>query len=123
MQMLINDYRFNLYIVFYKKVTLIWLTLGFCILFSLLFSNAEGLILFFGILIWIFINAFSFLLTCLFKTKMLRNLERCLARVNEHFYKNKILLSVDDYGKISLHKINLIFMYFDSTECIVSSCS
>lgn len=51
---------------------------------------------------------------------MLRNLERCLARVNEQFYKYNILLGVDDRGKISCHKINLIFLYFDGTECIVS---
>lgn len=119
--MLVNDYRFNAYIVFYKKVTLIWLTLGFFILFSLLFSNAEGVILFFGMLIWILINAFGFLLTWWLKIKMLRNLERCLARVNEQFYKNNIILAVDDKGKISCHKINLIFLYFDGTECIVSS--
>lgn len=50
---------------------------------------------------------------------MLRNLERCLARVNEQFYKNNIILAVDDKGKISCHKINLIFLYFDGTECIV----
>lgn len=52
--------------------------------------------------------------------KMIRNLERCLARVNEHLYKNKILVAVEDKGKLSCHKINLIFMYFDGTECIVS---
>ena len=70
MQMLVNDYRFNAYIVFYKKVTLIWLTLGFCILFSLLFSNAEGVVLFFGMLIWILINAFGCLLTWWLKIKV-----------------------------------------------------
>ena len=51
---------------------------------------------------------------------MLRNLERCLARVNEHFYKNNIILAVDDKGKLSCHKITLIFLYFDATDCIVS---
>ena len=40
--------------------------------------------------------------------------------VNNSLTKHKLLLGVDDRGKISCHKVNLCFIYFDSSECIVS---
>lgn len=118
MQTLVNDYRFNLYIIFYKRVMVVWVVLGFIILLSLLFSGARGLPLFAGGIVWLIVNAFGVFFSMWIKCKLMRMLERCIARVNEIFYKNNILLGVDDKGKISCHKINLVFVFFDSTYCI-----
>ncbi|XP_051159360.1 uncharacterized protein LOC127280435 isoform X3 [Leptopilina boulardi] len=38
--------------------------------------------------------------------------------VNKHLLRHKILLGLDDRGKISCHKVNLCFLYFDSNECV-----
>ncbi|XP_053213034.1 anaphase-promoting complex subunit cdh1-like [Panonychus citri] len=118
MQNLINDYRFNLYIIFYKRVMVIWVALGFVILLSLLFSGARGLPLFAGGIVWLIVNAFGVFFSMWIKCKLTRLLEQCIARINEIFYKNNILIGVDDKGKISCHKINLVFVYFDCTYCI-----
>lgn len=47
-------------------------------------------------------------------------LEECVSAVNGMLYKSHILVGVDDRGKISCHKVNLVFVYFDVTYCIVS---
>lgn len=43
-----------------------------------------------------------------------------MAQVNKHLLRHKILLGLDDRGKISCHKVNLCFIYFDTTDCVVS---
>ena len=43
-----------------------------------------------------------------------------MAVVNNSLIKHKLLLGVDDRGKISCHKVNLCFIYFDPSDCIVS---
>ena len=39
-------------------------------------------------------------------------MEKCMAVVNNSLIKHKLLLGVDDRGKISCHKVNLCFIYF-----------
>lgn len=43
---------------------------------------------------------------------------RCLAHVNKQLLRHKIVLALDDRGKISCHKVNLCFIYMDSAPCI-----
>uniref|UniRef100_V5GPL8 Putative conserved secreted protein n=3 Tax=Ixodes TaxID=6944 RepID=V5GPL8_IXORI len=52
------------------------------------------------------------------KFKLLHMLERCIASINSLFFRHKILLGLDDRGKISCHKVHLIFVYFDVSPCI-----
>lgn len=52
--------------------------------------------------------------------QMTRGLEQCVAQVNELLYRHQLLLGVDDQGQISCHKVNLAFVYFDVTYCVVS---
>lgn len=47
-------------------------------------------------------------------------LEECIAQVNTIFGRHNIFLGIDDRGHFSCHKINLIFVYFDTKYCIVS---
>jgi hypothetical protein len=51
---------------------------------------------------------------------MTRAVEQCVGTVNEQLIRSNFLLSVDDRGKISCHKIALTFVYFDITYCVVS---
>ena len=43
-----------------------------------------------------------------------------MASVNSSLIKHNLILGVDDRGKLSCHKVNLCFIYFDATDCIVS---
>lgn len=118
MQMLVNDVRFNLYNVCYKRILILWIMLGFVILLSLLFSGVRGLALFGGGIVWLIVNAVGIFVCMWLKIKLYRMLEQCIASVNALLYKHRILVGLDDRGKISCHKVNLIFIYFDVTYCI-----
>ena len=43
-----------------------------------------------------------------------------MSSINSSLMKHNLLLGVDDRGKLSCHKVNLCFIYFESGECIVS---
>ena len=49
-----------------------------------------------------------------------KSLEKCMASVNSGLVKHNLLLGLDDRGKISCHKVNLCFLFFDNTNCVVS---
>lgn len=38
--------------------------------------------------------------------------------MNKQLLRHKIVLALDDRGKISCHKVNLCFIYMDSAPCI-----
>ena len=52
---------------------------------------------------------------------MNKQLESCLSSINATLSKHKIILGLDDRGKLSCHKVNLCFIYFDNKECVVSA--
>ncbi|XP_012539945.1 uncharacterized protein LOC105838730 isoform X4 [Monomorium pharaonis] len=83
MELLVNDVRFNMYNICYKRILVLWIFTAFVVLLGLLFSGVTGLTLFGLGVMW-----------------------------------HKILLGLDDRGKISCHKVNLCFIYFDTTDCI-----
>ena len=51
---------------------------------------------------------------------MNHGLEKAVAKANRILVRHRILLGVDDRGKLSCHKTNLCFIYFDTTDCVVS---
>ncbi|XP_044750225.1 uncharacterized protein LOC123310687 isoform X2 [Coccinella septempunctata] len=118
MELLVNDYRFTLYNVCYKRVLVVWILLAFLVLFALLFSNQNGPVLFIMGIGWLLLNAAAIILSMWVKFKLTRNLEKCLAQVNKQLLRHKIVIALDDRGKISCHKVNLCFLYMDSAPCI-----
>ncbi|KAL1124038.1 hypothetical protein AAG570_001808, partial [Ranatra chinensis] len=118
MEILTNDVRFTIYNICYKRVLVVWIFTAFVILLGLLFSGVTGLLLFGLGVLWLVFNAVAIFLCMWIKIKLNHNLERCFANVNKHLLKHKIILGLDDRGKISCHKVNLCFIYFDTTECI-----
>uniref|UniRef100_A0A8D8PUZ9 Transmembrane protein C9orf91 homolog n=1 Tax=Cacopsylla melanoneura TaxID=428564 RepID=A0A8D8PUZ9_9HEMI len=118
MELLTNDVRFTLYNVCYKRVLVCWVLTAFIVLLAILFSGVQGLVLFALGILWLVINAAAIFLCMWIKIKLNHNLERCMAHVNRHLIKHKILLGLDDRGKISCHKVNLCFIYFDVNDCI-----
>uniref|UniRef100_T1JA03 Transmembrane protein 268 n=1 Tax=Strigamia maritima TaxID=126957 RepID=T1JA03_STRMM len=118
LEVLVNDFRFNCYNMCYKRIMLFWILFGFIILLVLLFSGVRGIGLFGGGVVWLLLNATGIFVCMWLKMKMNHHLEKCLATVNKFFIRHKILLGLDDRGKLSCHKVNLIFVYFDTADCL-----
>ena len=51
---------------------------------------------------------------------MNHGLEKCVAKANRILVRHRIILGVDDRGKLSCHKTHLCFIYFDAADCVVS---
>ncbi|XP_008547147.1 transmembrane protein 268 isoform X2 [Microplitis demolitor] len=118
MELLVNDVRFNMYNICYKRILVLWIFTAFVILLGLLFSGLAGLTLFGLGIMWLILNAAAIFLCMFIKIKLNHNLEKCMAQVNKHLLRHKILVGLDDRGKISCHKVNLCFIYFDTTDCV-----
>ncbi|RLU20250.1 hypothetical protein DMN91_006857 [Ooceraea biroi] len=118
MELLVNDVRFNMYNICYKRILVLWIFTAFVVLLGLLFSGVTGLTLFGLGVMWLVLNAAAIFFCMFIKIKLNHNLEKCMAQVNKHLLRHKILLGLDDRGKISCHKVNLCFIYFDTTDCI-----
>ncbi|KAL9926948.1 uncharacterized protein ACN2A1_000289 isoform 2-T2 [Glossina fuscipes fuscipes] len=118
METLVNDYRFTVYNICYKRILVCWILFAFTVLLTLLFSGLQGVALFSLGVGWLFLNAAAIFLCMWIKLRLARGLEKCLARVNKQLIKHKILLILDDRGRISCHKVNLCFLYFDSAQCV-----
>lgn len=116
--MLTNDYRFNLFIIFYKRIMMIWIITSVLLLLLILFSGMIGAWLFISAMSWVLINSMSIFIVLYLKNRMAANLEKCFATVNRYLHKHNILIGMDDVGEYSCHKINLIFVYFKPNECI-----
>lgn len=123
MELLVNDVRFNMYNICYKRILVLWIFTAFIVLLGLLFSGVTGLTLFGLGVMWLVLNAAAIFFCMFIKIKLNHNLEKCMAQVNKHLLRHKILLGLDDRGKISCHKVNLCFIYFDTTDCVVSGAS
>ncbi|CAG5095252.1 Similar to Tmem268: Transmembrane protein 268 (Mus musculus) [Cotesia congregata] len=118
MELLVNDVRFNMYNICYKRILVLWIFTAFVILLGLLFSGLAGLTLFGLGIMWLILNAAAIFLCMFIKIKLNHNLEKCMAQVNKHLLRHKIIVGLDDRGKISCHKVNLCFIYFDTTDCV-----
>ena len=51
---------------------------------------------------------------------MNHGLEKAVAKANQVLTRHRIILGVDDRGKLSCHKTHLCFIYFDTTDCVVN---
>lgn len=118
METLVNDFRFTLYNVCYKRVLLVWVLFAFAVLLGLLFSGLKGMALFTLGVVWLFLNAAAIFMCMWIKLRLSRGLERCLSQVNKQLLKHKIILALDDRGRISCHKINLVFIYYNPESCV-----
>ncbi|XP_071545600.1 transmembrane protein 268 isoform X2 [Panulirus ornatus] len=118
MSQLVNDYRFTLYNVCYKRILMLWIFLGFIILLGILFSGLSQLALFGAGIGWLMVNAAAIFFCMWVKIKLNKSLEQCLAEINIQLVRHKIILGLDDRGKLSCHKVNLCFIYFDIHDCV-----
>lgn len=118
METLVNDYRFTLYNICYKRILCCWIVFAFSVLMGLLFSGLNGIALFSLGVGWLFLNASAIFLCMWLKLRLSRGLERCMAAVNRQLLRHKIIVVLDDRGHISCHKVNLCFMYYEPARCV-----
>ena len=76
MEMLTTDFRFNVYIICYKRLLAAWLATAFFILLIILFSSVGGVTLFALGITWLIINAAAVFLCMYIKIKINKGLER-----------------------------------------------
>ena len=112
--------RFTMFNIFYKRILVVWIFTAFMILLGILFSKQMGLVLFGLGVAWLICNAMAIFLCMWVKLKLSKSLESCIGSVNAGLVKHKLLLALDDRGKVSCHKVNLCFIYLDCSLCIVS---
>ena len=120
LEKLTRDMRFTMFNIFYKRILVVWIFTAFMLLLGILFSRQMGLVLFGLGVAWLICNAMAIFLCMWLKLKLNKSLESCIASVNSGLVKHKLLLALDDRGKVSCHKINLCFIYLDCSLCIVS---
>jgi len=118
LEKLTTDMRFTLYNILYKRILVIWIFSAFMVLIGILFSRQQGLTLFGLGVTWLICNALAIFLCMWVKLKLNMSLERCLAMVNSSMVKHNLLIALDDRGKISCHKVNLCFLYFNPKDCV-----
>jgi len=118
LEKLTTDMRFTLYNILYKRILVIWIFSAFMVLIGILFSRQQGLTLFGLGVAWLICNALAIFLCMWVKLKLNMSLERCLAMVNSSMVKHNLLIALDDRGKISCHKVNLCFLYFNPKDCV-----
>lgn len=144
MSVLFSDYRFNFYIIFHRRVLGLWISLSILLLLCLLFSGWTGGPLFTGGMLWLLLNALGIFAAIYVKQKvkkkeglkncfyllsfhstttlqLYRMLEEAIAQVNAVLSKHNVFLGLDDRGRYSCHKVELVFVYFDAKYCIVST--
>lgn len=118
METLVNDFRFTIYNICYKRILCVWIMFAFTVLLALLFCGLTGITLFSLGVGWLFLNAAAIFLCMWMKLRLSRGLERCMASVNKQLLRHKIILALDDRGKITCHKVNLCFIYYEPAQCI-----
>merc|ERR1712038_1882311 len=118
LEKLTRDMRFTMFNIFYKRILVVWIFTAFMLLLGILFSRQMGLVLFGLGVAWLICNAMAIFLCMWLKLKLNKSLESCIASVNSGLIKHKLLLALDDRGKVSCHKINLCFIYLDCSLCI-----
>jgi len=118
LEKLTRDMRFTMFNIFYKRILVVWIFTAFMILLGILFSKVMGLVLFGLGVAWLICNAMAIFLCMWVKLKLNKSLESCIASVNGGLLKHKLLLALDDRGKVSCHKVNLCFIYLDCNQCI-----
>lgn len=118
MEKLTKDMRFTIFNICYKRILVIWIVTAFVILLSLLFSGFKGIELFACGVAWLILNAGAIFFCMWIKIKLNKQMEQCMSSINQTLLKHNLLLGVDDRGKLSCHKVNLCYIYFEAGECI-----
>uniref|UniRef100_A0A915KDB2 Uncharacterized protein n=1 Tax=Romanomermis culicivorax TaxID=13658 RepID=A0A915KDB2_ROMCU len=117
MEKLTNDFRFRIYTALYRRLIVFWFIFCLFVLLMLLLSGLKGITLFSIVLLWLFLTGVGVLLVLHVKRILNRNLHKCVASVNKLLIKYNLMIGIEDRGKLSCHKIALIFVYFDWKSC------
>ncbi|XP_014666965.1 PREDICTED: uncharacterized protein LOC106808663 isoform X2 [Priapulus caudatus] len=119
-EFLTNDGRFELYTMLYRRILVIWFLISVVILIVFCSVGIRGLELFGGVIVWLIILAVGVFLCMYAKRRMDYNLNKAVGAANRILIKHKLLLCLEDLGRISCHKLSLHFFSYDISECVVT---
>ncbi|GAU97814.1 hypothetical protein RvY_09045 [Ramazzottius varieornatus] len=119
LEVLVKDYRFRIFAVLYKRLIGIWLLLTVIVLLVLLFTGLRGINLFVAGLIWLIVAGTGMCFCLYAKKKMNDGLRDAVATANKFTIKQRLIVGVDDRGKLSMHKTFVLLMYYDVSDCII----
>uniref|UniRef100_A0AC34GXK2 RNA helicase n=1 Tax=Panagrolaimus sp. ES5 TaxID=591445 RepID=A0AC34GXK2_9BILA len=92
-----EDIRFKSYIIGFSRVLPFWIIFSIFILLFLLLTSPDG-----GF--WVMLRI---------------GLAQLVGEVNKHLLHYNLIAGVQDRGQLSCHKVVIIFMFYESKECIV----
>ena len=91
MSILLNDYRFNLYIILHRRILGIWIAAGILFLLAILFSGWKGSTLFLAGIIWLIMTALGIFLAIFVKQRVCSKYEEreTLRETQRHTNKDR----------------------------------
>ncbi|XP_055335507.1 protein transport protein Sec31A-like [Paramacrobiotus metropolitanus] len=120
LDVLVTNYRFRTYVILYKRVIGIWLFITLVVLLALLFSGLRGLSLFVAGLLWLIFSGLGMCLCLYGKKKMNDGLRTVVANANKFLNKQRLMIGVEDRGKLSMHKVVVVILHYDVLPCLAS---
>uniref|UniRef100_A0AC35FR82 Uncharacterized protein n=1 Tax=Panagrolaimus sp. PS1159 TaxID=55785 RepID=A0AC35FR82_9BILA len=120
MRQITEDIRFKTYIIGFSRVLPFWIIFSIFILLFLLITSPEGgfwvMVMTFFWMLMLFVGIFF----CIIIRKHLRiGLAELVGEANKHLLHYNLIAGVQDRGQLSCHKVVIIFMFYESKECIV----
>lgn len=119
---LTSDIRYQLHLLLYRKVQIIWLLLSSLLVPFILITctsmQREHLVLACTALLWIGFQLIGFIITNKFRKKLDEMLEKSIAQVNTFFMEHNLMVGVINLGGLlSKSKLRVPLLYFDTSEC------
>uniref|UniRef100_A0A7E4VEQ8 BTB domain-containing protein n=1 Tax=Panagrellus redivivus TaxID=6233 RepID=A0A7E4VEQ8_PANRE len=115
-----DDTRFRCYAMGFSRILPTWVVFSIFFLLLMLVSSPDGgfavMVMTLCWMVMLFVGVFF----CIVIRKHLRiGLTECIGEANKDLLHHSLIVGVQDRGQLSCHKVVLIFMKYDVSECLV----
>ncbi|KAI6213737.1 hypothetical protein M3Y94_00186700 [Aphelenchoides besseyi] len=119
MRTITSDIRFQSYCILFSRIVPIWiLTSVILLLFMLLASQDGGLHVLLFTVLWTVMLCLGLGFCILIRKYLVHALNLVVRDANQISLKHNILIGVQDRGQLSCHKVVLVLIYYDLTDCV-----
>ena len=135
MRHITDDIRFKAYAVAFSRILPMWVVFSIIVLLAMLISSPDGgfsvmvmtffwvIMLLIGVFFGIIIRKHVSPSQSIYGSHVVFQLKIGLAQVvseaNKHLLHHNLIVGVQDRGQLSCHKVVIIFMYYQTQECLV----
>jgi len=120
MRHITDDIRFKAYAIGFSRILPIWVVFSIVVLLLMLISSPDGG---FSVMVMTFLWTIMLLVGVFFGIIIRKHLKIGLAQVvseaNKHLLHHNLIVGVQDRGQLSCHKVVIIFMYYQTQDCLV----